>query len=182
MLCLLLLIPFSTRVASSPVLRNRTDNPPNEQLLFHGTNRFCSLGEDASKVRLCHLSKCRLCSVIRNSFDLKKCGSQLTFVHSFRKLIHALQVQNTSSVGLVPEYIPHRVLQVSDLLYRAFLFLPLTEADDYTLNGDENGRFKVLLVSRVVVGNPYKRRYNATDLAEPPCGHHSVSLEMFFCR
>lgn len=70
----------SARVGSSPVLRNRTDNPPNEQLLFHGTNRFCSLGEDASKVRLCHLSKCRLCSVIRNSFDLKKCGSQLAFV------------------------------------------------------------------------------------------------------
>lgn len=35
-------------------------------------------------------------------------------------------------------------------------------------------------MSRVVVGNPYKRRYNATDLAEPPCGHHSVSTEVIF--
>lgn len=55
----------------------------------------------------------------------------------------------------------------------------LAEADDYTLNGD-NCRLRILLVSRVVVGNPYKRRYNATDLAEPPCGHHSVSAEVAF--
>jgi hypothetical protein len=29
-------------------------------------------------------------------------------------------------------------------------------------------------VNRVVVGNPHKRRQNATALTEPPCGHHSV--------
>ena len=50
----------------------------------------------------------------------------------------------------------------------------LVEADDYALNEDESSRFRVLLVSRVIVGNPYTRRFNATDLTEPPCGHHSV--------
>jgi len=42
------------------------------------------------------------------------------------------------------------------------------------LNGDESSNYRVLLVSRVVVGNPYKRRQNATNMIEPPCGHHSV--------
>jgi len=62
-----------------------------------------------------------------------------------------------------------------------FWFSSVTpEADDYTLNGEEGCRLRILLVSRVVVGNPYKRRYNATDLAEPPCGHHSVSTLVVF--
>lgn len=47
------------------------------------------------------------------------------------------------------------------------------------LNGDESSNYRVLLVSRVVVGNPYKRRQNATNMIEPPCGHHSVGLFIF---
>ena len=61
-------------VTASPALRNRTKNPANEQFLFHGTNRHCTLAEDGSRVRLCVLSKCNLCCIIRNSFDVKKCG------------------------------------------------------------------------------------------------------------
>lgn len=62
------------------------------------------------------------------------------------------------------------------ILYLAvFRFSNVTsEADDYTLNGDESSKLRVLLVSRVIVGNPHKRRLNATNLTEPPCGHHSV--------
>jgi len=65
----------SAMVTSSPTLRNRTKNSANEQFLFHGTNRFCRLAEDASRVRLCSLLKCDLCSIIRNSFDVKRCGT-----------------------------------------------------------------------------------------------------------
>ena len=46
------------------------------------------------------------------------------------------------------------------------------------LNGEESSKYRVLLVSRVVVGNPHKRRLNATNMIEPPCGHHSVGLFM----
>lgn len=56
------------------------------------------------------------------------------------------------------------------------LLTSFTEADDYMLNGDDSSRYRVLLVSRVVVGNPHKRRLNATNMIEPPCGHHSVGL------
>ena len=48
------------------------------------------------------------------------------------------------------------------------------EADDYVLNGDKSLKFRVLLLNRVVVGKPHKRRRNATWLTEPPHGHHSV--------
>ena len=56
-----------------------------------------------------------------------------------------------------------------------------TEADDYMLNGDESSKYRVLLVSRVVVGNPHKRRRNATNMMEPPCGHHSVGFVQCWC-
>jgi hypothetical protein len=50
----------------------------------------------------------------------------------------------------------------------------VTEADDYSSNGSADAVFRVLLVSRVVVGKALKRRVNASDLTELPCGYHSV--------
>ncbi len=61
-------------VMASPALRNLTKNPANEQYLFHGTNRYCRLVEDGSRLRLCNLSKCHLCSILRDSFDVSRCG------------------------------------------------------------------------------------------------------------
>ncbi|KAF9533959.1 hypothetical protein CPB83DRAFT_844835 [Crepidotus variabilis] len=132
---------YRAAVASSPSVKDRSKNPANEQLLFHGTNRYCSLGEDAGKSRLCHLSRCYLCRIIRSSFDISKCGSK----HKFRRFGHGVYTTACSS-----------------------------KADDYSKNGEENSQFRAVLVSRVVVGNPHKRRFNATELTEPPCGHHSV--------
>jgi hypothetical protein len=65
---------YRALVTSSPPLLSRTKNPANEQFLFHGTNRYCRLAEDLSRVRLCILSRCHLCSIIRNSFDVERCG------------------------------------------------------------------------------------------------------------
>ena len=48
------------------------------------------------------------------------------------------------------------------------------EADDYVVS-PKNSKLRALLVTRVVVGKPYKIRNTATDILEPPCGHHSVS-------
>ena len=53
------------------------------------------------------------------------------------------------------------------------------EADDYSMNTSKNAAFRVLLVNRVVVGKPYKRLLNATDLTEPPSGYHSVWLYIY---
>lgn len=69
---------YRALVTSSPPLLSRTKNPANEQFLFHGTNRYCRLAEDLSRVRLCNLSKCHLCSIIRNSFDVERCGECYT--------------------------------------------------------------------------------------------------------
>ncbi|KAF8972246.1 hypothetical protein BDZ97DRAFT_1783891 [Flammula alnicola] len=133
---------YRALVTSSPALRSRTKNPANEQFLFHGTNRYCRLAEDGSRVRLCNLSKCHLCSILRNSFDVRKCGTK----HKFRRFGTGIYTSSCSS-----------------------------KADDYTLNGDESSTLRVLLVSRVIVGNPHKRRQNATGMTEPPCGYHSAS-------
>ncbi|KAF8150097.1 hypothetical protein B0H34DRAFT_732418 [Crassisporium funariophilum] len=132
---------YRALVSSSPALRGRTNNPANEQLLFHGTNRVCRLAEDGSRVRLCNLPTCHLCCVIRNSFDVRKCGTK----HKFRRFGTGIYTTACSS-----------------------------KADDYMSNADDLSKSRVLLVSRVVVGNPHRRRQNATSITEPPCGHHSV--------
>ncbi|KJA16181.1 hypothetical protein HYPSUDRAFT_193448 [Hypholoma sublateritium FD-334 SS-4] len=132
---------YRESVTASPALRNRTKNPANEQYLFHGTNRYCRLVEDGNRLRLCSLSKCHLCSILRDSFDVSRCGSK----HKFRRFGTGIYTSTCSS-----------------------------KADDYTLNGDESSSLRVLLVNRVVVGNPHKRQHNATELTEPPSGYHSV--------
>ncbi|KAJ7145071.1 hypothetical protein C8R43DRAFT_1088757 [Mycena crocata] len=60
---------------------SRVPRHANEQLLFHGTNRRCLLGDARKKMRPCALSECLLCSIIRNSFDVTKCGKR----HRFRR-------------------------------------------------------------------------------------------------
>lgn len=157
---LMLTVPLRAMVLSSPSLRNRTKNPVNEQLLFHGTNRYCRLAEDSTRTRLCQSSKCYLCCVIRNSFEVKRCGTK----NRFRRFGTGIYTTACSSSKL-----PQILFSVLPLIR----FFDL-EADDYTNNGDELSQLRVLLVSRVVVGNPYKLRENATSLTEPPCGHHSV--------
>ena len=49
----------------------------NEKLLFHGTNRACLLGESSASVLLCGLDQCYLCSILRSSFDVSKCGKSI---------------------------------------------------------------------------------------------------------
>ncbi|OBZ66215.1 hypothetical protein A0H81_13795 [Grifola frondosa] len=50
-----------------------------EVLLFHGTNRACLLGENLRNVVLCNLSECYLCTIIRESYAIEKCGSKHGF-------------------------------------------------------------------------------------------------------
>ncbi|CAL1717323.1 unnamed protein product [Somion occarium] len=63
----------------SPFIRAGT-----EALLFHGTNRACLLGETPNNLKPCKLPKCCLCSIIRESFDVQKCGNK----HNFGKGIY----------------------------------------------------------------------------------------------
>ncbi|KAJ6512673.1 hypothetical protein C8R45DRAFT_890477 [Mycena sanguinolenta] len=60
---------------------SRVPRHANEQLLFHGTSRSCLLGDEKSRTQLCKTAGCLLCSVIRNSFDVSKCGKR----HKFRR-------------------------------------------------------------------------------------------------
>ncbi|OJA08490.1 hypothetical protein AZE42_02844 [Rhizopogon vesiculosus] len=75
-----------TRVRS----RNNTGN---EKLLFHGTNRACLLGESSSNVLLCGLKECYLCSILRASFDVKKCGMK----NAFKRFGHGIYTTACSS-------------------------------------------------------------------------------------
>ncbi|KAJ7196837.1 hypothetical protein GGX14DRAFT_375791, partial [Mycena pura] len=56
----------------------RASRHANEQLLFHGTSRGCLLGDEGKRARLCNLAECFLCCILRNSFDIAKCGECLS--------------------------------------------------------------------------------------------------------
>ncbi|KAJ7683701.1 hypothetical protein B0H17DRAFT_1073806 [Mycena rosella] len=60
---------------------SRVPRHANEQLLFHGTNQRCSLGDGKQRPRLCNIPECLLCSVLRNSFEVENCGKR----HKFRR-------------------------------------------------------------------------------------------------
>ncbi|KAJ6507725.1 hypothetical protein C8R47DRAFT_966019, partial [Mycena vitilis] len=62
------------QVAEALVEISRVPRHANEQLLFHGTNRGCLLGDEKARTKLCKLAGCLLCAVIRTSFDVAKCG------------------------------------------------------------------------------------------------------------
>lgn len=47
----------------------------NEQLMFHGTTRSCSLGEEEQDIILCEKVTCSLCCILRTSFLVSKAGS-----------------------------------------------------------------------------------------------------------
>ncbi|KAN0093142.1 hypothetical protein V8E55_003926 [Tylopilus felleus] len=64
-----------------------------EKLLFHGTNRACLLGESSTSVLLCGLKECSLCSILRSSFDVSKCGSK----NSFKRFGHGIYTTSCSS-------------------------------------------------------------------------------------
>ncbi|KAF8626115.1 hypothetical protein AX17_006610 [Amanita inopinata Kibby_2008] len=130
-----------SRVASAFFIKYFSKTVGNEQLLFHGTTRRCLLGEDSSSVYLCDLPECLLCNVIRNSFDVQRCGMK----NKFRRFGTGIYSTACSS-----------------------------KADDYMKNTSNNATLRVMLVNRVVVGKSFRRRYNATNLTEPPQGYDSV--------
>ncbi|KAG8915089.1 hypothetical protein FRC00_008079 [Tulasnella sp. 408] len=47
----------------------------NEKLVFHGTTRSCSLGDDEGYISLCEKMNCRLCCILRTSFSVSMAGS-----------------------------------------------------------------------------------------------------------
>jgi len=50
-----------------------------EALLFHGTTRGCLLAETSDRTSLCALPTCYLCNILRESFDVSKCGRKNKF-------------------------------------------------------------------------------------------------------
>lgn len=44
-----------------------------QSFCFHGTYRACLVGENQN-LHPCSLTECCVCSIIRNSFDMSKCG------------------------------------------------------------------------------------------------------------
>lgn len=71
---------YRERVAAG-INDQKAKNQGNQKLLFHGTNRYCGIAENPDKIRVCDLSECSLCSIIRTSFNINKSGDK----HSFRR-------------------------------------------------------------------------------------------------
>ncbi|KAF9444456.1 hypothetical protein P691DRAFT_778238 [Macrolepiota fuliginosa MF-IS2] len=92
------------------VLGDIAGDSPNEQLLFHGTDRACSVGEDSASAGLCRRPDCYLCCIIRSSFDIEKCGTSNKFC-KYICLIIGIGKRAQHFAGSVEEYIQHRFLR-----------------------------------------------------------------------
>ncbi|KAF9243538.1 ADP-ribosylation [Melanogaster broomeanus] len=77
------------------------DKRGNEKLLFHGTNRACLLGESSGNVVLCSLKQCYLCSILRGSFDVSKCGK--CSKNAFKRFGHG--IYTTSCASKADDYV-----------------------------------------------------------------------------
>ncbi|KII89718.1 hypothetical protein PLICRDRAFT_697580 [Plicaturopsis crispa FD-325 SS-3] len=87
-------LQYRDLVETSPSLkRSPSLSPGNECLLFHGTSRACLLGDSIDNIRPCALTECFLCCIIRNSFDIEKCGSK----HKFRRFGNGIYTTSCSS-------------------------------------------------------------------------------------
>ncbi|KIK57330.1 hypothetical protein GYMLUDRAFT_203749 [Collybiopsis luxurians FD-317 M1] len=127
-------------------LLSRYKKGANEQLCFHGTRRLCALGEDSSKVYLCDFPGCSICGIIRNSFDVGKCGD----AHSFKRFGNGIYTTSCAS--------------------KADDYSSIGRSNCQHLNRNS----RILLLNRVVVGKPHHRRQNGTHMSQPPPGFHSV--------
>ncbi|KAJ3901071.1 hypothetical protein F5879DRAFT_970189 [Lentinula edodes] len=126
-------------------LLTRFKKGSNEQLCFHGTRRSCALGDDSSQVFLCQSPECSICSIIRASFDVSKCGA----AHSFKRFGRGIYTTSCSSKA--------------DDYYSSG-----------RSTRQHPGNLRVLLLNRVVLGKPHNRRHNAPHMNQPPPGFHSV--------
>jgi len=84
---------YQKRIQIHAILSPEGRDPAIECLLFHGTERACLLGEDESQTNLCQMGQCKLCNIIRNSFDVKLCGSH----HKFSRFGKAIYTTACSS-------------------------------------------------------------------------------------
>lgn len=50
-----------------------------ERLLFHGTDRYCMLGETKDSIVLCKRPECSMCRIIADSYDITRAGELSAF-------------------------------------------------------------------------------------------------------
>lgn len=101
------------RIQIHAILSPEERDPGVECLLFHGTERACLLGEEESQTNLCQLRHCKLCSIIRNSFDVKLCGSHHKFSRYVIPISLAVLYLSHRDAGLERRFTPQHARPVS---------------------------------------------------------------------
>lgn len=77
----------------------------NEQLVFHGTERICSLGEKDEHVTLCQRTTCRLCCILQTSFLVSKAGSAGRSFKRFGPGIYTSSVSSKADDYAIPPWL-----------------------------------------------------------------------------
>ncbi|KIO27724.1 hypothetical protein M407DRAFT_72799, partial [Tulasnella calospora MUT 4182] len=67
----------------------------NEKLVFHGTPRYCFLGDGDAMADLCDMSICGLCGILRNSFSVARAGTAPG--RNFLRFGHGIYTSSVSS-------------------------------------------------------------------------------------
>ncbi|KIO25032.1 hypothetical protein M407DRAFT_211142 [Tulasnella calospora MUT 4182] len=75
--------------------RSHGDSGVNEKLVFHGTPRYCRLGDGDKIMGLCKKSACGLCAILRQSFSVKQAGTAPD--RDFLRFGHGIYTSSASS-------------------------------------------------------------------------------------
>ncbi|KAG8997537.1 hypothetical protein FRB90_012490, partial [Tulasnella sp. 427] len=151
--------------------RNYLDGA-NEKLVFHGTVRYCSLGdgdedEDGDgNMELCEAKMCCLCSILRTSFLVSKATSAGKAFKRQGVRNRDLYLQRLVKVSRVITVVVDKLMSV-----------PGNRADDYS-NTPIFWENKVVIVARVALGKSSVLYRDTVHLTEPPSGYDSVLGEV----
>ncbi|KAG8221370.1 hypothetical protein J3R82DRAFT_1542 [Butyriboletus roseoflavus] len=159
-------LSFRAKVQASTHAENGLGN---EKFLFHGTNRACMLGESPSTVLLCCRKQCSLCSILRTSLTVSKCGKLFKIFSSHPFVLKRLQ----GTKNAFKRYA--KVLDVNLLRYHSYPGGADTgTADEYVSNLSQSTSLRVMLINRVVIGNAYKTHRNAPRIVPLSPEYNSV--------
>ncbi|KAG8890104.1 hypothetical protein FRB99_003923 [Tulasnella sp. 403] len=118
----------------------------NEQHLFHGTRRYCTLGDDESSLFLCDERHCSVCMILRSSYKVEKAGTR-------------------------PDSTKH--LRWGRGIYTS---PSSSKAHDYCFNkgGSMKSKYKAVFLNSVVLGKAVQLEEEVHGLQRPPQHYNSV--------
>ncbi|KAK7001572.1 hypothetical protein R3P38DRAFT_3368447 [Favolaschia claudopus] len=124
------------------------------RLMWHGTTRTCTLGDNPKNLNFCTDYNCSLCQILQWGYSIAKANAN----GMLGKGIYFSPLSSKQGISTVcPQ-----------------AMLTYFRASNYARNTSRS-KYHALILNRVVVGNTYKTTHSQNYSTGPPAGYHSAS-------